>query len=237
MHIAVLDANTDRSAFAARHPRDDQKFRNLLAPLRPDWRISGFSVVDGVFPETLHGIDGIIISGSPASVNDPDPWIARLLDTIRGAVATGVPVFGACFGHQAVAAALGGTVGSNPHGWSLGTVAVANQSPAPWMTDAPDQTAHAAAHKEQVTRLPGGFRILGGRADVPVGLMALGTRVFSTQYHPELDTAFMDDLLGVMTRDAPAPVLAAARDTLATPMDIALMAGWIAQFFEQAQPR
>jgi len=233
MQIAVLDANTDRSAFAARHPRDDQKFRNLLGPLRPDWRISGFSVVDGVFPDTLAGIDGFIISGSPASVHDPEPWIARLLELIRQAVAAEVPVFGACFGHQAIAVALGGAVGKNPHGWSLGAAEVANTDPAPWMAGAAAQTTHAAAHKEQVTRLPEGARILGGRADVPVGHMALGSRVFSTQYHPELDAAFMEDLVAEMSGTAPGPVLNAARQSLTSPMDTATMADWIVRFLEQ----
>ena len=35
MHIAVLVTNTDQSAFAARHPRDAEKFTVLLKGARP----------------------------------------------------------------------------------------------------------------------------------------------------------------------------------------------------------
>lgn len=235
MHIAVFDANIDASPFAARHPREGAKFRALLGPRAAGWRFSDFDVHKGVFPEALTGIDGILISGSPASVNDPDPWVERLMQVIREAVAEEIPVFGACFGHQAIARALGGTVGKNPDkGWRLGRVESAVLAPAPWIGAAQDIALHAA-HKEQVTVLPKGMTVLGGTADVPFGHLALGKRVYSTQYHPELDTAFMADLLGVMQPDLPAPVHEGAVASLEKPADNALKADWIARFLEQAR--
>ena len=47
------------------------------------------------------------VTGSPASVNSGADWVERLFQVIRAAAGQ-VPVFGACFGHQAVAKALGG---------------------------------------------------------------------------------------------------------------------------------
>ena len=82
VHIAILVTNTDERACAAYHPRDGETFAALLAPLRPDWRFSVFSAKDGVFPDTLVGIDGIIITGSPASVHDADAWVGRLMALI-----------------------------------------------------------------------------------------------------------------------------------------------------------
>ena len=235
MHIAVFDANIDASAFAARHPREGAKFRALLGPRAAGWRFSDFDVHKGVFPQALTGIGGIIISGSPASVNDPEDWIERLMQVIREAVASDIPVFGACFGHQAISRALGGTVGKNPDkGWRLGRVDSAVAAPAPWI-DAPQDISLHAAHKEQVTALPPGMRVLGGTADVPFGHLALGKRVYSTQYHPELDTAFMADLLGVMQADLPEPVHAGAVASLQRPADNGVKADWIARFFEQAR--
>lgn len=234
MHIAVFDANIDTSPFAARHPREGAKFRALLGPRAAGWRFSDFDVHKGVFPQSLSGIEGIIISGSPASVNDSEDWIARLMPVIREAVAAEVPVFGSCFGHQAISKALGGTVGKNPDkGWRLGRVDTAVATPAPWMA-APQGISLHAAHKEQVTALPPGMRVLGGTADVPFGHLALGNRVYSTQYHPELDTAFMADLLGVMQSDLPEAVHAGAVASLQRPADNGVKADWIARFFEQA---
>lgn len=235
MHIAFLDANTDRSAFAARHPGEAEKFRTLLAPVAPGWRFGDFRVTEGAFPDDLTGFDGVMISGSPASVNDPAPWVDRLMDTIRGAVAGGVPVFGACFGHQAVARALGGAVGRNPQGWVLGRAETVNHAPAPWMAGAPARMALHAAHKEQVTVLPRGARPLAGTELVPNGHVALGRTVFTTQYHPELSHDFMVELVEEMAPGLEPQVAASARASLQGPVDDRIMAGWIAAFFGQAR--
>ena len=48
------------------------------------------------------------------SVNDDLPWIAQLLELIREAVRTGVPVLGHCLGGQLMSKALGGSVRANP---------------------------------------------------------------------------------------------------------------------------
>lgn len=235
MRIAFLDANTDRSAFAARHPGEADKFRTLLAPVAPEMRLEDFCAVEGHFPETLSGFDGVMISGSPASINDPDAWIAQLKQLIRNAVGAGVPVFGACFGHQAVAAALGGDVGANPQGWVLGRATTINHSPAPWMVEAPEHMALHAAHSEQVLRAPQGAEILGGTPECPVGHMALGGRVFSTQYHPEITRDFMAELLGELTDKVPQEVLEDARARLHGHVHSADMARWITAFFASAE--
>ena len=234
MHIAFLDTNTDRSALATRHASEVMKFRTLLEPVAPDWQFHDFRVTEGAFPGALAGFDGVMISGSPASVNDPAPWVARLMDTIRQAVAAEVPVFGACFGHQAVAAALGGTVGYNPQGWVLGRVETVNHSPAPWMSGAKPAMALHAAHKEQVTALPPGARVLAGTDSVPHGHLALGARVFTTQYHPEITPDFMADLIEEMAPELAPELTKAARASLPGPLDDALMADWIARFFRHS---
>ena len=83
MHIAVLVTNTDDSAFAARHPWDGQKFETLIRSERPDWQMVAFDLPKGEFPDDLSAYDGFIIGGSPASVNDDAPWIARLIHWLR----------------------------------------------------------------------------------------------------------------------------------------------------------
>ena len=225
MHIAVLMANTDESEFAARHPKDGAKFETLLHEMRPNWRVSVYSVKDGEFPAEGARHDGWIITGSPASVHDRDPWVEQLFALIRRLVAEGQPLFGACFGHQAIATALGGVVGYNPCGWVFGlTETVMEGQP----------MRLYAAHKEQVLVLPEGAVAMGGNADCPVGSFAIGTRVLTTQYHPEMTPTFIAALVEELQVHLPDTVIASARNSLNAVADRQVIAERIVRFFETA---
>lgn len=226
MHIAILVTNTDESRFAQSHPRDGEKFTALLRPLRPDWQFSSFSVKDGVFPDTFAGIDGVIITGSPASVHDPDPWVARLLSLIPQIVAEGISLFGACFGHQAIALALGGTVQRNPDGWVLGTVATDMQGLGP--------VNIYAAHLEQVTALPPNAQVTGATPGCTIAAMQIGPRVLTTQYHPEMTHDFITALVDELDGKLPDVVIAQARASLAQRADATPISAYIAAFFDAA---
>ena len=157
LRIAVLLTNDDRSAFAARFPNDGEKVIALLQPWRPDWHFEVVPVKDGVLPASVQAFDGHVITGSPASVNDERlPWLPPLLDFIRALHAARRPLIGLCFGHQAVARALGGEVRRHNAGWGLGTATTQwAQTPA-WMQPAQACTTLMAAHNEQVSRMPEG---------------------------------------------------------------------------------
>jgi GMP synthase-like glutamine amidotransferase len=79
-----------------------------------------------------------------------------LLDFIRAVDAARQPLIGLCFGHQAVARALGGQVERNAAGWGLGTAPTHWQHTRPWMHTAQSTTTLMAAHNEQVTLMPEG---------------------------------------------------------------------------------
>ena len=235
MRLATLVTNTDESDFARARDRDDVKFARLIAMVRPDWVVDAFSVKDGEFPDDPGGFDGVMITGSPASVHDDAPWVARLEELIRRMIGQGIPVFGACFGHQAIAKALGGTVGYNPGGWVMGRIETEVTDRAPWMQDAPATMGLYAAHKEQVLEPPAGVRILTQTPGCPVGGFAIGGHVYTTQYHPEIAPDFMADLLDELADELPAEVVAQGKATLAKPPDQKAIAETIARFFEQAR--
>lgn len=227
MHIAILMTNTDESAFAQRHPKDGEKFAAMFASVRPDWRVSVFAVKDGEFPEPGSRFDGWLITGSPASVHDDGAWIARLKSLIVRLDAERQPVFGACFGHQAIAEALGGRVAANPGGWVFGLAETE-------MEGRPLRLY--ASHIQQVVALPEGARVTGGNADCPVGSFAVGNHILTTQYHPEMSHEFICALVEEYSDELPAELVAGARSDLAAGRaDSAAIAERIARFFETAQ--
>jgi len=233
MRIGILMANTDESAFSEAHPKDGEKWRSVLSPLCPACDFPVYAVKDGQFPEHVAGHDGFVITGSPASVNDLAPWLDRLFRLIREAVAAGVPLFGACFGHQAIALALGGAVKDNPNGWVFGTTETQVTAAPPWMDAGP--VRQYAAHIEQVTRLPDGAEVIMGNLDCPVGGFVIGKGVFTTQYHPEMTHEFVSALIEEYAAKLPADVARAARGSLAETAQNAAFAGWIMAFFRQAR--
>ena len=236
LRIAVLLTNNDTSAFAAHFPNDGQKVVQLLQPLRSDWVFEIVPVKDGVLPASVQAFDGYVITGSPASVNDDTlPWVAQLLGFIREVHAARQPLIGLCFGHQAVARALGGQVARNAAGWGLGTAATHWAQPRAWMRPPRAATTLMAAHNEQVTRMPEGAECLGGSDFCPIGSMQIGQHIWTTQYHPEMPLAFMQALLAFLADKLDADTLARAHASLGQAADVPLFGQWMVQFIEQVR--
>jgi len=234
--IAILLTNDDTSAFASHFPNDGEKVVQLLQPLRPAWTFEVVPVKDGVLPAGPQAFDGYVVTGSPASVNDDRlPWVGQLLDFIRAVDAARQPLVGLCFGHQAVARALGGQVARHAAGWGLGTTATNWQHTRPWMQPFHPTTTLMAAHNEQVTRMPDGAVCLGGSDFCPMGSMQIGQHIWTTQYHPEMPLVFMQALLGYLADKLDAASLARAHASLAEAADVPLFGQWMVQFFEHAR--
>jgi len=150
----------------------------------------------GQYP-TLETVDGIIITGSPASVcTDPDPWVEDLLEHLRGILARNLPTLGVCFGHQALAAAIGASVVPNPRGREMGTVELT-------LTEAGRQHPLFAGlstpflaqetHEDIVSQLPddGAVSVLAHNRRAGFQALAYSDRIFSVQFHPEITPGIM----------------------------------------------
>jgi GMP synthase-like glutamine amidotransferase len=131
--------------------------------------------------------DAIVALGSDRSVHaSRDAWIAAEVAFLRVAHDAGVPVLGLCFGAQALAAALGGSVHRAPRveiGWievraSPAGEPVAALAPGPWF-----------AWHEDAFSVPPGAVELARTAVGPQGF-ALGASV-GLQFHPEVDSAIV----------------------------------------------
>ncbi|MEV4705846.1 glutamine-hydrolyzing GMP synthase [Actinoplanes sp. NPDC049316] len=124
----------------------------------------------------------IILSGGPSSVYEPG---APVLDP--SLFDNDVPVFGICYGFQAMAQALGGTVahtGAREYGRTL--LAPSSQA-GTLLRELPADLPVWMSHGDSVTEAPSGFSVTASSAGAPVAAFEdLGTRRAGVQFHPEV---------------------------------------------------
>ncbi len=234
MRIAILIANTDDSAFAKARPHDGEKFAELIHLARPDWRCDWFWIRNDAFPSDIERFDGVLITGSPASVHDGAGWIARARALVLDLIARQVPLFGACFGHQLIAEAFGAEIVRNPSGWGHGLLEVERVGDAPWLDGAPARIRLYGSHSEQADRLPEGAELLWRGEGCPVAGFRVGERVYTVQHHPEMTHQFITDLVEEHADYVGAEATEAARRSLRDKADRGVFAEGLARFFEHA---
>lgn len=229
--IAIYLTNTDRSDFAARQGSDALKVVARLKEVGADYRFTIFDVTLGEFPSDPTAFDGVIVTGSPAYVDDGDEWISHLIRDIQILVAAKTPLIGLCFGHQAIMDALGGTVERKDF-WIFGGTDMPISQTRPWMVPAAKNIKLYAANKAQVSKLPPGFDLLGGSKICPIALTALGDHVFTTQFHPEMDDFFIAELIDEYADYLGQETTQSSRASIKTPAEGELFGQWMRNFIE-----
>ncbi|WP_424830383.1 type 1 glutamine amidotransferase [Ruegeria sp.] len=232
MRLATLVTNTDFSAFAKARPLDDEKFATLIAEVRPDWEVNAFWVCKGEFPDDVSAFDGVMITGSPASVTEDAAWMQRLEDLVKEVVDQKIPLFGACFGHQIIAKSLGARIIRNPEGWAHGRIKNRRVASLPW-SDQESGWHLYGSHIEQVGSLPDGAQRVFESPGCPIAGFIFGERVFTVQHHPEMTKEFMTDLVEEYADYVGEDVTRTARQSLSKgPADRAGFAHEMVAFFE-----
>jgi GMP synthase-like glutamine amidotransferase len=143
--------------------------------------------VEVAFPDPTR-YDVVVPMGAPWSVTSEHiaGWVAAELTLLRTAHTAGVPVLGICFGGQALAAALGGSVGRSARaeiGWTTISTSEPDLVPAgPWFSWHEDSwTAPAGAVEIARTRVAPQAFVLG--------------RSLAVQFHPELTASQLEGWL------------------------------------------
>ncbi len=175
---------------------------------------------------------GYLLSGSSSGVYEPDAWIARLLEWIRAARGT-APMAGICFGHQAMAQALGGQVTKSGKGWGIGLHRYDVMHRTPWMDEAA-QIALPASHQDQVVRPPPGAATTLASPFCPHAGLDYGDAA-SIQAHPEFSPAFGIALIE-QRLDRYGPAAEPAIASYAAPNDCQRVAAWLQRFFASPLP-
>ncbi len=229
--IGILQTGAVPHHLVERHGPYDGMMRRMLGD---HYAYRTYDVEAGELPVRPEDHGAYIITGSPAGVYDPLPWIEPLKAFIRGARGR-AKLVGICFGHQIMAEALGGRVEKSPKGWGLGLHHYDVKASAPWMDDG-GRVSVAASHQDQVVTAPEGATVLAASAFTPYAILSYaGGDAISFQFHPEFDRAFAEALVDLKRAsfDDPSDV----ERTLATldaPSDAPRVAAWIRRFIDAA---
>lgn len=134
------------------------------------------------FPHNDEGIIGVILSGSPYSVNDPQALQIDLTD-IRGKY----PLLGICYGAQYLAHVNGGRVASsNTREYGKAQLVWHDEADA-LMQGVRKDSIVWMSHGDSIVETPSCFKNVGSTADVKNAAYRIeGEQTWGVQFHPEV---------------------------------------------------
>ena len=128
-------------------------------------------------------LKGIILSGSPFSVNEPN---APLIDV--KSIAEKIPVLGICYGAQMMAKLYGGKVEKSDkreYGRSKLQVTLSDEL----LNGVKNDSDVWMSHSDTITRLPDGFSISATTHNIPIAAFCNENgenKIYGLQFHPEV---------------------------------------------------
>lgn len=167
--ILILDFGSQYTQLIARAIRELNVYCEIVPCLKPI--------------EITPDIKGIILSGSPFSVNDPNapkPDISQWSNQ--------VPVLGVCYGAQLIAQQNGGLVAkSNSREYGRAHLVMENQEC--FLSNISEGSQVWMSHSDSIKELPEGFTLLAKTNSIPVAAYRVdkyAQPVYGIQFHPEV---------------------------------------------------
>ncbi len=200
----------------------------MFSRLLPNVEIEPYFIIDYFFPE-LDEYDAFICTGSKFSVYDSEPWIPHLLALIREINIKEKKFIGVCFGHQALALALGGTVEKADTGYLIGIHEFLIREKQTWMTNEKVYKVLMLC-QDQVKLLPKRSVVLASSEECPVAMFTVGNNMMGIQGHPEFSKEYNRSLFEKRLKNVASEKVQMAISSLQNDADSALIASWMHSF-------
>lgn len=166
--ILILDFGSQYTQLIARRVRE----LNVYCDIQP----YSYAIPDD------SSIRGVILSGSPFSVLDPQAPIPADIERILGRL----PVLAICYGAQWIAHRYGGRVEPSSTR-EYGRAALIDLEAHPLLEGVRPQTTVWMSHADSILALPSGFQRIASTPDVRIAAMAWPERqLVGLQFHPEV---------------------------------------------------
>ena len=230
MKIGILKTDVVREEWVPRFGEYPDMFIRLLGDRAPDLQFEVYDAMNGEYPSDLDEVDAYLITGSKFSVYDDLPWIHELLAFIRRIFEHGKKIVGICFGHQAVAQALGGETRKADAGWGVGIHHHRFAERPPWLDDGDLSFSVLVSHQDQVTANADGARTLAGSEFCPNAVCQIGDQVLTLQGHPEFVPEYSLEIMDFRRERIGEDRYAAGTASLAEAPATDRMANWIINF-------
>ena len=192
---AILKCDDVLDKFQAGHRNYPEMIIESFSRVDPDIDYQVFDVREGQYPIDVLEFDFYIITGSKASVYDPLPWIADLVEFLKLLERSQLRVFGICFGHQVMAIAKACRVEKSNKGWGVGIALSQISTNSSIDFDGVRQLSLLVSHQDQVCNISSDAELIASSDFCEYFAVRWGEFFISVQGHPEWAAAYSRDLM------------------------------------------